>query len=174
MGECIFDTYNTRASRALRWVLDPGRCLLASLALQSCAPSANLRKYFLAPPWPNPGSAHDTTTHSWAFSNTASHGEPARGNCYDDEVFWVEVLIPWYCFSLRTLCWAMPWNLFWGTKLVMVMVTLYWWNKPTQTQRKANLWAHLMESYGYGNIVLVEQTYPDSEEGKPLSTLDGK
>ena len=48
---------NTRASRALRRALDPGRCMLASLALWHCAPSVNLRKKLLGPPWPNPGSA---------------------------------------------------------------------------------------------------------------------
>ena len=40
---------NTRASRALRRALDPGRYMLTSLALR-CTPSANLGKNLLAPP----------------------------------------------------------------------------------------------------------------------------
>ena len=48
---------NTRGSRALRRALDPGLCMLASLALRHSAPSANLGKHLLGAPWPNPGSA---------------------------------------------------------------------------------------------------------------------
>ena len=41
---------NTRASRALRRALDPGRYMLASLALRRCAPSANVGKKIAGAP----------------------------------------------------------------------------------------------------------------------------
>ena len=44
---------NTRASRALRRALDPGRYMLASLALRRCALSANIGKIFAGPPPPD-------------------------------------------------------------------------------------------------------------------------
>ena len=43
---------NARASRALRGTLDPGQCMLASLALWHYVPSPISLKYFLAPPVP--------------------------------------------------------------------------------------------------------------------------
>ena len=49
---------NARASRALRWALDPGQYWLALLARLRFATSAKSREKFLGPPpSPNPGSA---------------------------------------------------------------------------------------------------------------------
>ena len=42
---------NTRASRALRWALDPGQYWLTSLARLYFTTSAKSRKKFLAPPF---------------------------------------------------------------------------------------------------------------------------
>ena len=55
---------NTRASRALRWALDPGQYWLASLAQLCFAKSAKSRKKFMGPPRPNPGSASASHIHT--------------------------------------------------------------------------------------------------------------
>ena len=47
---------NARASRALRWALDPGEYWLTLLTQLHFATSAKSQKIFL-PPRPNPGSA---------------------------------------------------------------------------------------------------------------------
>ena len=48
---------NARASRALMRALDPGQYWLALLARLHFTSSAKSQENFLAPPWPNPGSA---------------------------------------------------------------------------------------------------------------------
>ena len=53
---------NPKASRALKWALDPGHRLLASLARLHFAKSANFGLRSWAPPWPNPGSAPEYNT----------------------------------------------------------------------------------------------------------------
>ena len=55
---------NARASRALRWA--PGQYWLTLLARLRFTTSAKSQETFLAPPWPNPGSATDCT---WLTNN---------------------------------------------------------------------------------------------------------
>ena len=61
------NSYLTRASRALRRALDPSRCMLAYLAVRRYAPSVNLAKNLLGPPWPNPGSAPECSHYFTAI-----------------------------------------------------------------------------------------------------------
>ena len=65
---------NPKASRALKWALDPSRKWLASLTRLCFTTSATFGLRTWAPPWPNPGSAPVNTfyvswkNHIWTIS----------------------------------------------------------------------------------------------------------